>query len=296
MTTYEYKLVCDYDGTVDWDGAGREVTLYPKSISVSEFDASGTTYRRAIMPWNTSKTVGTREYRQKNQRLTINTRVADEDAARLLESWGLMFPELWEPSRGFDALKYYDDSDVEYDDMEGAYERPNNTPKTLFDDIDDYLYIGSKTAQFTAIDVYMDVLGVGGTLVWQYWDGDSWETLTVTNGGFTANAKMSWTAPGDWAKYIISAIHPDPMYYVRCSASGSPSPDPQVMFIKRHRPISCYLMQSADGGATWDFWYRPYYSTRYYPNSFSMKNVDRVLSTGSPTLYLLNITLVEANY
>jgi len=295
-TSTYYRLACDYDGTVDWEGAGREVDIDILGFGVNDYDVSGTIYRRAVMGWDSTMSVGSRLYRRKNMRLNLQCRVDDEDMARLIESWALLFPELWVPSRGFDCLKYYDDSDAEYDDMEGEHERPNNTPKTLFDDTDDYLYIGSKTEQFTEVDVVMDVLGVAGTIVWEYWDGDSWEVVSVTNGEFTGNARAYWTAPGDWVKYIIGAIHADPMYYIRAHASVSPDTNPDVIYVKRHRPISCYLMSSDDEGATWDFWYRQYYPERYYPNSFVIRKVDRILTTGAPTMYKFNIELVEANY
>lgn len=288
--------MCDYDGTCDWDGTGRELEINPLSFDISEFDVSGKSYRRASMPWNTSLAVGTREFRRNNQRLTLECEIVDEDASRLIESWALLFPELWVPSRGFDYLKYYDDSDAEYDDMEGTYERPHENPKTLFDDTSDYLYIGSSTQVFTEIDVLIDTVAIAGTIVWEYWDGDSWEVVVVTNGDFDATAKMSWTDPGDWEKDIIAGLSSDPLYYVRANATVSPDTNPQVTFIKRHRPISCYLEISTDSKSTWGFWYRAYKTTRYYPNSFCIEGLSRVLTPGKPNYFRIRLKLVEANY
>lgn len=60
--------------------------------------------------------------------------------------------------------------------------------------------------------------GAGGTVAWQYWDGSTWSSLTVTdgtdgwkNGG--DDEEVTWTAPGDWAATVVNGSAS--LYYVR---------------------------------------------------------------------------------
>jgi hypothetical protein len=169
-----------------------------------------------------------------------------------------------------------------------------------FDSISDYLYIGSRTQQFTEIDVWLDRGGDGGTYQWQYSSGDgAWTNFASppTNGTFTGSAKISWTAPGGWVKSLMTALDPvNRMYYVRCSVSGIPVTTPRIIFIKRHRPISMFIMKKIPGAFDYDFWNKPYVGVQYYPNGWAFKGITRLLPPGQPNFYSQNIELVEVNY
>ena len=236
MTRY-YKLVCDYDGSCDWVGADRELELYIERLQIGDYDVTGKVYERSEMPWNSEKVVGSREFRSKNLRFSFGLKFSTEDDARLLESWGLLFPELWSSSRGFDYAKYYDDSAATYLDIS---ERPQIAASAdiYFDDDVDYLYLGSQTQKFSSLDVWINRAQVAGTYVWEYSTGDdTWSTLTVTDGGWLASDKAYWTAPGAWVKATMTGLSSDALYYIRCHASVVPSTTPKIIFIKRHHPF-----------------------------------------------------------
>lgn len=62
--------------------------------------------------------------------------------------------------------------------------------------------------------------GVGGVVVWEYWDGSAWSALSdVVDGttGFTAavadDLEVEWTVPSDWATTTLNSE--GPYYYVR---------------------------------------------------------------------------------
>jgi len=298
MVQTTYKLVCDYDGTVVWSGAYREVEPFMKSFEMGDYTLDGTVYKRVRMPWDTSKVVGSREYRRRNLRLFLHLKVDDEATSRLLEGWALKFPELWEPIRGFDTVVYYNTST--YTEIGGAVERPQATNTTLFSTgvANHAIYFGSFTGKFTSIDAYLATDGVAGTYVWEYSDGDdSWAALTVANDDWTASDEMTWTAPGDWVAATDTNLGNDtPLFLVRCRNTVSPTTAPVAYFIKRHRPISMFLMESTDGGGTWEFWNREYISDAYYPNGWVIESCKRLLLTGEPNEYEVKLNLMEANY
>ncbi|MGI0075913.1 MAG: hypothetical protein ACREAU_00725 [Nitrosopumilaceae archaeon] len=72
----------------------------------------------------------------------------------------------------------------------------------------DRIYIGmSSTFSRTKYD--LATLGVGGTYVWEYWNGSTWTTLSVTDGtsGFTADGTVTWTIPGTWATTLVGGAN-----------------------------------------------------------------------------------------
>ena len=86
--------------------------------------------------------------------------------------------------------------------------------------VGDVFYIG-HAEPFTGVRIDIGTAGVGGTVVWEYWDGSAWQTLTVTDGtvGFTAapgNHDLTFTPPGDWATtQINTAVNGEKLYYIR---------------------------------------------------------------------------------
>ena len=87
--------------------------------------------------------------------------------------------------------------------------------------VGDYIAVG-HTKSFTKIvfDYANGTAGVGGVVTWEYWNGDTWTSLSgVTDNttGFTAaladNLSVTWTKPTDWMKRKISSGVP--LYYIR---------------------------------------------------------------------------------
>jgi len=76
----------------------------------------------------------------------------------------------------------------------------------------------AKNVTFRDVTVDVSTVGVGDyTLSWQYWDGSTWQNLSVTdntNNFKTAGSNtVTFTAPGDWATTIVDSQ--GPYYYIR---------------------------------------------------------------------------------
>jgi hypothetical protein len=77
--------------------------------------------------------------------------------------------------------------------------------------VDDAYYFG-KDLEFDTLSLNVSTAGVGSwTIVWEYWDGDSWELLAgISDGttGFTTGGTndITWTIPTDWATRSIDQI------------------------------------------------------------------------------------------
>lgn len=83
--------------------------------------------------------------------------------------------------------------------------------------------------------------GVGGTYVWEYWNGIGWTTMTVTDtttvGGteFAQDGWVNWDIADDWAKadaiaYQIPNTGQD-MYWIRCRVVVPPTTIPNVDYV-----------------------------------------------------------------
>ncbi len=95
----------------------------------------------------------------------------------------------------------------------------------VMDTIYDYLYLGLD-ATFSGAKFEWQTRGSNYTLVVEYWDGDSWETLTSLSddlvddtNNFMSDGHISWTAPGDWA---LRTINGQNKYWIRISTSTTP--------------------------------------------------------------------------
>jgi len=69
-----------------------------------------------------------------------------------------------------------------------------------------------------------------GTYVWEYWNGASWATLSVTDGTteFSLDGTVTWTIPGSWATTSVNSVT---QYWVRVRMTGVPSTNPTVNFV-----------------------------------------------------------------
>jgi len=90
----------------------------------------------------------------------------------------------------------------------------------------DALYIGSDD-QFDMFRIYVSTKGEYSdiTIVWEYWNGSSWATLTVTDpsNGFQNDGihKITFTPPGDWATTEVDGTT---AYWIRARATFGASP------------------------------------------------------------------------
>lgn len=106
------------------------------------------------------------------------------------------------------------------------------TPFTLFPTpaTADRTYFG-HSSKFTSLTFGLAVNGSAATYVWEYWNGTTWSTLTVTDGttGFTTSGTVTWTSPIDWATTAVNAVTE---YWVRVRFTGTaPTTNPTVNYI-----------------------------------------------------------------
>lgn len=70
--------------------------------------------------------------------------------------------------------------------------------------------------KFGSLKLNVGIAAVGGTFVWEYWDGSSWQTLSVTDGtsNYTSSGinTVTFIPPSDWEKINIYYYE---AYYIR---------------------------------------------------------------------------------
>jgi hypothetical protein len=90
----------------------------------------------------------------------------------------------------------------------------------------DAIYIGSDY-KFSKVRLNVSTAGVysGISIVWEYWNGTAWTSLTVADGtaGFTKSGvnEVSFTPPADWAKTTVAGVR---AYWIRARAVFGASP------------------------------------------------------------------------
>ena len=79
--------------------------------------------------------------------------------------------------------------------------------------IDDAFYYG-LTQMFNGVKHNITTAGVGNTIVWEYWDGSAWSSLSTTDNtsGYTVlgTNSVTFTPPADWT---IRSVNSSPNYY-----------------------------------------------------------------------------------
>lgn len=106
---------------------------------------------------------------------------------------------------------------------------------TLFGSDDHALYVGSRY-RFSQLIVALSTLAsVDVGLTFQYWNGNAWTSLTVTDSpvGLTKNDRFKWTVPSDWTRYYKDAggtafADLTPLYYVRLARTTNTVVTPPV--------------------------------------------------------------------
>lgn len=119
------------------------------------------------------------------------------------------------------------DQTTGFNDATGA----NFTPFPATEAVADYVAIGlDQPFARISFDAAGGTAGVGGVVVWEYWDGSAWSALSgVTDGttGFTAGATdgqvLTFTLPSDWKKNTLNAVE---AYYIRARITTVYSTNP----------------------------------------------------------------------
>lgn len=108
-------------------------------------------------------------------------------------------------SGGSDALAVirYDDSTETYTDITADYNAGTNwSPLEVAEGVGDLCYY-MMPEPFSGASFAVDTQGVGGTVAWEYWDGNAWTLIAgITDGtvGYTAagTTTISFTPPINW--------------------------------------------------------------------------------------------------
>lgn len=104
--------------------------------------------------------------------------------------------------------------------------------------VDDAVLFGNLY-MFSGVYFDLSTFAVGGSYVWEYWNGVDWTTLTVsdTTLGFTQDGWVWWKLPGTtWVKgdniaYNIPNVGV-PWFWVRCRVTASPTVWPEADLIE----------------------------------------------------------------
>lgn len=100
--------------------------------------------------------------------------------------------------------------------------------------VNDAMYFGKdNTFSLLMVDIGTQGVASAASTIWEYFDGTTWQTLTVTddsnsgNGAFTAatgRRLISWTVPSDWGRTNVTnqpAAAPTNLFYVRVRITGA---------------------------------------------------------------------------
>ena len=102
---------------------------------------------------------------------------------------------------------------------------------TLFSNTDNSACCFGSFSKYEELKINVGTARSGGTVTWEYWDGTSWSTLSVTDGtsGFstTGTNSVTFEAPTDWAARTIKdwyggAPAEPPLYYIRARVTNTP--------------------------------------------------------------------------
>ena len=136
-------------------------------------------------------------------------------------AWGTAAAEVWQR----DVDVGWVDETVDFNDAGAG----DVDPFSATEAVDDYFAIG-HISTFTNVRVTIGTAGVGGVVVWEFYDGTAWVALNgVTDGsaGFTAGTSsynISFTLPDNWA--TISLNSGAPLYFIRARISTVYSTNP----------------------------------------------------------------------
>jgi hypothetical protein len=101
------------------------------------------------------------------------------------------------------STKYEDKTDEASSDTSGDVYHSESS--ALLDSLEDCLYLG-KQNRFYCAAIVLSTAGAGGSVVWEYFDGDNWKQFAPESGGFNFDSSNklvylwddSQSIPSDW--------------------------------------------------------------------------------------------------
>lgn len=203
----------------------------------------------------------------------------------------------------------YDSSAGTYTDNTTEANSVGGTPFNAFAStvaIGDILYVGNQY-RFLAVTINLVTDGVGGVLVWEYYNGSSWTTLSVTEGtsdadDLNAGGEMTWSLPRDWDSNSVDGSE---NYWVRLRVATAHSTTPTVRNVFMDNDTVIYK-EIAPYNYTWDREGRlilrddsvsadmrrlrvNYYAGRDAGSTFPNSNEERSVQELSATLAGINV-------
>jgi len=135
------------------------------------------------------------------------------------------------PYYNVDYAFFYNANTGEYTDLSEAINESDTKDDVLLPPQQtttegDAIYIGSPD-KFNKVVFYITTPGTYSdiTIVWEYWNGSTWATLSVTDNtnGFTASGikEVTFTPPSDWATTDVNGVT---AYWIRARATFGASP------------------------------------------------------------------------
>ena len=130
---------------------------------------------------------------------------------------------VWFLSRGnaFAESYNYDANLTTYTDITSDINSPEQDDVTLFaavPAVSDIVYYGNAQ-KFLSLQTVLKTVGTGSpAITWEYYNGSTWATVTVTasvTGAnlYTATGKVSWDEPANWSKVAVNGGNE--LYYIR---------------------------------------------------------------------------------
>lgn len=95
--------------------------------------------------------------------------------------------------------------------------------------VNDYFAMG-HTSKYAKLVINTTTARSGGALVWEYYNGSSWSSLTVTDGtntlSTTGSQNVTWTPPTNWT--AVSLNGEEAIYYVRLRVTTTMTTNPLI--------------------------------------------------------------------
>ena len=134
-------------------------------------------------------------------------------------------------AKPFDAVILYDASSETYGDLTAEAESSttgdvqHSESGCLLNNVGDVVYLGMD-ARFRYARFLLSTPGVGGTVLYSYWDGANWQAFTPSNGASdltdAAADLLFWTdygsIPTDWQKCVIDS---QSRFWIKIEVSSS---------------------------------------------------------------------------
>jgi len=132
-----------------------------------------------------------------------------------------------------DFLYSYDSDAGTYTDNTSEANSVRGTPFYAFASsvgTGDCLYIACSYV-FSGITINLSTAGSGGVLVWEYYNGSAWTTLSVSESvsgadDLNASGNVTWTIPSDWQETSVNSSAN--YYWIRARVTTAHSTSPKI--------------------------------------------------------------------